>query len=91
MKFNIRLVIAVSMIGLLPLAPARAACDTDEARHTTQIRYAQAMAAWQTNDPIAYEAAQEQLRSDGLKAKRAGQPKQCQFWEKAIKASHKKE
>lgn len=91
MRSEIQLVLAVSLLGVAPLTTARAACDTETARETTQIRYSQAMAAWQEADPTAYDAAHDQLRSDAVKAKRGGEVKLCQFWEKAIKASHNKE
>jgi hypothetical protein len=73
---------------VVPLA-ARAACDSEQDRELVRIHYSQAMAAWQGNDPVGYEAAQEQMRTDAATARRGGEVKQCQFWEKAIKQAHK--
>ena len=91
MTGNLQLLALVGLLAVVPLAGAKAACDTEQARTTTHIRYGQAMAAWQQNDQVAYEAAQEQLRTDAAKAKRGGAMKECQFWEKQIKAVHKQQ
>ena len=84
-------VVAIGVLAAIPLTGVQAACDTESARGNTQIRYAQAMATWQQNDAVAYEAAQDQLRIDAAVAKRGGAVKQCQFWEKTIRASHRSE
>ena len=92
MTGNLRILFLVGLLAVVPLAGAKAACDSEEARETTHIRYGQAMAAWQQNDQVAYEAAQEQLRTDAAKAKRAGAVQECQFSrEKQIRAVHKQQ
>ncbi len=89
MTVRVRCFVAIGMLLAVPLAGAQAACDTETARETTHIRYAQAMAPWQQNAAMGYEAAQEQFRADAAVAKRDGAVKQCLFWEKAIRAAHK--
>ena len=90
MTVKVRLVVVAALLSASPLL-VHAACDTGDARQTTLIRYSQAMAAWQENDPILYEAAKDQLHADAAAARRRGELQLCQFREKAIRQSHKRE
>ena len=81
--------LGLALFAALPLA-AKAACDTDNARETTRIRYTQVLAEWQNDDATAYAAAQDQLHADAATAKRGGPLKVCQFQEKTIQQYHKK-
>jgi hypothetical protein len=85
-----RFLIGAAVFLAVPLAAAEAACDTEQGQEMARIHYSQAMAAWQQADPLAFDAAQEQLRADAAAARRGGAVKQCQFLEKAIKQAHSK-
>jgi hypothetical protein len=85
----IRMWMVVGAAALLVPLAAQAACDTEQDRELVRIHYSQAMAAWQENDPLGYEAAQEQMKTDAARARHGGEVRQCQFWQNAIKQVHK--